>query len=468
MSEKKSCDVAVIGSGPGGYVAAIKAAQMGKKAVLIEKKDLGGVCLNVGCIPTKTLLAGSHTLKKIKDAEEFGIKVGNVFFDYAKMKERKDKVVGNLRNSLGFLLKQNGIEVYQGQAKFTSPTDLKILGKDNILLHAEKTIIATGSEPVDVKAFPCDHKRILNSTSILDVTTLPKSIAIIGGGYIGCEFASLFAELGVKVTILEALNSILPLLGSTVADFMTKSFQTQGIQMMTGVFVEGIENKGSSVTVKLKGGKTVDADLALIAIGRKINSEGLDLDKAGVKVGTKGEIEVNDRLETSTPGIYAIGDVTGIAMLAHVASHQGMVAATNACGGDAVMHYHAVPAVVFTTPEIAMVGRTLEQAQKEGYNAVTGTFPFQVLGKSIAAHETEGFAQIISDKKTGEILGAQVIGYEASTLIGEMALAIQNELTLDCVIDTIHAHPTIAESWLEAALLANDTPINFPPKKKKT
>jgi len=466
MSEKKSYDIAIIGSGPGGYVAAIKAAQLGKKTALIEKGEMGGVCLNVGCIPTKTLLAGSHILKKIKEAKEFGITVGSLSFDFSAMKKRKDKVVDGLRSGLSSLMKQNGIDIYHGSAKFSSPTELKITGKENLLLEAKKIIIATGSEPLDIKAFPCDHKRILNSTSILDITELPKTIAIIGGGYIGCEFASLYAELGVKVVLIEAQPTILSLLGKLVSQTMTRAFQKQGIQIETNASVEGIDNLGNQVKVRLKEGKTIDADLALVAIGRKISSEGLDLAKAGVKTGSKGEIEVDDRMETSNPGTYAIGDVTGIAMLAHVASHQGMVAASNACGIPAHMHYHAVPAVVFTTPEIAMVGMTEEQAEKEGRSFTTGTFPFQALGKAIAAHETEGFAQLLSDPKTGEILGAQVIGYEASTLIAEMALAIQNELTLDCLIDTIHAHPTIAEAWLESALLANNTPINFPPKRK--
>lgn len=467
MSEDQSKDVLIIGAGPGGYVAAIKAAQLGKKVVLVEKKDLGGVCLNVGCIPTKTLLSSTQVLKKIKEAKEFGITVGNVSFDYAKMKARKDAVVGKIRTSLGFLLKQHGVEILQGEATFASPKEIKITGSAPTIIRAEKTIIATGSEPLDVKAFPCDHKRILNSTSALDLSELPKSVAIIGGGYIGCEFASFFAELGVKVTILEALDSILPLLGPVAAETLTKAFVAQGIAIRTGVFVEKIENKGKHASIHLKGGETIDADYALVAVGRKIHSDKLGLEKALVSVDPKGAIIVNDKMETSTPGIYAIGDVTGISMLAHVASHQGMVAATNACGGSSRMHYEAVPAVVFTTPEIAIVGMTLEQAEKAGHQAVAGKFPFQALGKSIAAHETEGFAQIISDKKTGQILGAQVIGHEASALIGEMALAIQNELTLDSIIDTIHAHPTIAESWLEAALIANETPIHLPPKKKK-
>lgn len=464
--DNKKFDVVVIGAGPGGYVAAIKVAQSGRSVALVEKKDLGGCCLNVGCIPTKTLLANAQVLHKIHMAEEYGIITGPVVFDFLKMKTRKDQVVEKIRKSLGGLLASNQIQILRGTAEFLSPTSLKVSGPDNCLVDFEKAIIATGSEPMEVRAFPCDHERILNSTSILELTKLPKSLAIIGGGYIGCEFATLYAEFGVKVTILEALPTILAAQGKTVADALTASFKKKGIEIQTGVFVEGIERTSDGVSIRLKDHTPIEAELALVSVGRKIHSDGLGLEKAGVVVGEKGAIQVNERMETSVPGIYAIGDVTGQFLLAHVASHQGIVAASNILGHEMRMHYNAVPAVIFTQPEIATVGMTLEQALAAGYPATAGRFPFQALGKSIASIDTEGFAEVISDKKTGQILGAQVIGHEASTLIAEMALAIQNELTLDCVAETIHAHPTVAEAWLEAALIANETPIHFPPKRK--
>lgn len=467
MNEKKHYDVAVIGAGPGGYVAAIKASQNGKSVALIEKNFLGGTCLNIGCIPTKTLLANTEILQKLKSVEEFGFEIGKISFDYAKMKKRKDEVVQKLRTSLEGLLKQNGIDIFFGAAKFSSPKEVKVLGENNAIIQSDNIIIATGSEPMDVPAFPCDHKRILNSTSILEITELPKSLVIIGGGYIGCEFASLFAEMGVKVKILEALHSILPLMGVSVSEALTSAFKEQEIDIQTNVFVENIENTGSGVKVKLAGGTVIPADLALVSIGRKVLSKNLDLEKAGVQVNEKGMIGVNSRMQTNVPGIYAIGDVTGISMLAHVASHQGMVAASNAVGKEMHIHYDAIPAVVFTTPEIATVGLTLEAAIEKGYAATVGTFPFQALGKALAAGTTEGFTQIISDKNTGKILGAVVVGHDASNLIGEVTLAIQNELTLDCIMETIHAHPTVAEAWLEAALIANETPIHFPPKKRR-
>lgn len=466
MTERKTHDIAIIGSGPGGYIAAIRAAQLGKSVALIEKNLLGGCCLNVGCIPTKTLLSNASVLHQVKRAADFGIQTGPISFKYDQMKARKDQTVQKIRMGLEGLIKSNQITIYRGSAQFESPTELRIVGQDNLFLKAEKIVIATGSVPFEIGAFPCDHKRILNSTSLLEVTELPKSLAIVGGGYIGCEFASLFAELGTKVTILEALPTILTAQGPTVSQFMTQALGKRGIQIKTNVKVETIVNQGGHVTVTLAGGETLDADLALVSVGRKVYTEGLHLEKAGLKTTERGMLATNDSMETEVRGIYAIGDVTGQWMLAHVASHQGVVAASHACGLEAKIHYEAVPAVVFTSPEIGTVGMTLEQAKAAGHQAVVGMFPFQALGKAQATQDTEGFAQIVADQKTGQILGALVIGHEASNLIAEMALAIQQELTLESVMETIHAHPTLAESWHEAALIAFGSPLNFPPKRK--
>jgi len=465
--EKKKFDLVVIGAGPGGYVAAIKAAQEGRSVALVEKSYLGGTCLNVGCIPTKTLLANAEVLHKVKMAEEYGITTGHVTVDFLKMKMRKDDVVQKMRSSLGGLVKSNKIEIFNGKGTFLNPREIKVVGQDNAILEAESAIIATGSEPLDIPAFPCDHTRILNSTSVLELTQLPKSLAIIGGGYIGCEFASLYAELGVKVTILEALPSILSLQGRAVGNALSAAFKNKGIDLMTGVFVEGIDHSEQGVKIKLKDQEPFEAELALVAVGRKVNSEGLGLEQAGVCVGQKGEILVDEKLQTNVPGIYAIGDVTGQFLLAHVASHQGIVAASNIIGKEMQMHYNAVPAVIFTHPEIATVGMTLEEAKEAGLPAQIGKFPFQALGKAVATIDTEGFAEVIVNKETGQILGAQVVGHGASTLIAEMALAIHNELTVECISDTIHAHPTMAEAWMEAALIANDTPIHMPPRAKR-
>ncbi|HSX04493.1 MAG TPA: dihydrolipoyl dehydrogenase [Rhabdochlamydiaceae bacterium] len=463
---KRKFDIAVIGAGTGGYVTAIKASQSGRSVCLIEKKLLGGTCLNVGCIPTKTLIANAQIMHKIQMAADYGIHTGAVSFDFAKMKERKDKVVSGIRKNLEGLILSNKITIIHGSAEFLSPREIKIKGEHGEIITAENIVIATGSEPLDIPAFPCDHKKVFNSTSILELTHLPKKLAIIGGGYIGCEFASLYAEFGVQVTILEALPSILSLQGKEIAEFMTQAFIKKGIEVKTNVFVQGIDKTEKEISIKMKDQASESFDMALVAVGRKVISSALGLEKAGVKVGEKGEILVNDKMQTNVPGIYAVGDVTGKLLLAHVASHQGLVAAANILGHETVMHYEAVPAVIFTYPEVATVGMTLEQAKAAGYAAKVGKFPFQFLGKSIATIDPEGYAEVIIDQKTGQILGAYVIGHEASSLIAEMALAIDNELTVECVIDTIHAHPTIPEAWLESALVASGTPIHLPPKKR--
>lgn len=465
--QKNQFDIAVIGSGPGGYPAAIKAAQNGKSVALIEAKETGGTCLNRGCIPSKTLIASAEVLHKIQEAEDFGIKVGQVTFDYSKMVDRKNGVVGQIRKNLEGLIASNHITLLRGFGKLTSPKTIKIIGHDNLEITADQIIIASGSEPRNIAAFPFDYKKIHDSTSLLEMRNLPKKLAIIGGGVIGCEFASLYAILGVEVTILEMMPRIIPMEAESVSSALTRAFKNKGIAIETSVTVEGIETLEEGLKIKLAGGKTVAADVALVAVGRKLNTSDIGLDKAGVLVLDNGMIAVNDKMETSTPGIYAVGDIASKWWLAHVATHQGIIAANNATGHSMRMNYHAVPSVIFTNPEIATVGLSLEQALEKGYRATTGSFPFQALGKSQAALQTDGFAQIVLDKATGQILGAQVVGHEASTMIAEMTIAITNELTVECITETIHAHPTIAEAWMEAAFLGEEAPLHWPPKKNK-
>jgi dihydrolipoamide dehydrogenase len=465
MAGQEHFDVAVIGAGPGGYVAAIRAAQGGKSVALIEKEYLGGVCLNCGCIPTKTLIASSEIVSKIKKADQFGISVKDLSIDYGKMKARKDQVVEKIKKSLEGLILANKIKIIRGKAEFVNKNTLKIVGDENSLIEADNIIIATGSKPLDIPAFPCDHKQIFNSTSILELSRLPKSLAIIGGGYIGCEFASLFIELGVEITIIEALPMIITAQGATLSNALTKRFKKAGIQVETGVQVKEIEKLAGQVELKLSDGRSVFSEMALVSIGRSLYTQELKLENAGLGTGSRGELIVNSSMETSVKGIYAIGDVTMKSMLAHVASHQGLVAADNILGKHAFMHYHAIPAVIFTHPEIAMTGFTLEQAKAEGYQAKSAQFPLQALGKAQAIGETDGFMEIIYDAKYAQILGAQIFGHGASDLIGEITLAIQNELTLESIAETIHAHPTLAEGWLEAALIGLETPVHFPPKR---
>jgi len=466
--DKKKFDFIILGGGPGGYVAAIRAAKSGGSVALIESKDLGGTCLNRGCIPSKAHIANSEHLRKVKESSTFGISVKELSIDYSIMKKRVDKTVSSILKGLTGLIKANKITLFQGKGSFISNNEIKVSGSSPVLLEGKILVIATGSEPKNIAAFPFDNERILSSTSLLEKKELPQSLVIIGGGVIGSEFASLYNELGVKVTILEALPEIIPMEAPELSKELAHSFKKRGIQVETGVFVEQVKHTKSGVAVFHSNGNKIEAEWALVAIGRKLNSNGIGLEHTGVSVTPQGAIQVNAHMQTDTSHIYAIGDITAKSMLAHVASHQGIVAIEHALGKEnAVMHYNAIPSVIYTYPEVASVGLTLEQSKEQGIKAKASSFPFKVLGKSQATGETEGFAQLIIEENTEQILGAQVIGSEAASLIAEIVISIQNELTLSCLKDTIHAHPTFSESWLEAGFLADGIPIHLPPIQTK-
>jgi dihydrolipoamide dehydrogenase len=468
VNKKRAFEVTVIGSGPGGYVSAIKAAQLGAKVALIEASELGGTCLNRGCIPTKALIANAQILNKVKRAHEFGINITGFSFDYQKMKQRKNSVVDQIRKSLKSLIQSNQITIIPGYATLNSTHEIRIQLKNKTeLIKSEHIILATGSEPKTMPAFPFDGKKIHNSTSILEITQLPKKIAIVGAGYIGCEFASLFSEFDVEVILLEATDRIIPLECTQSAQALQSEYNRRGIETLFNVRVQKIDTSSQGVKLYLENqDKPINADIALVSIGRSLNTSGLGLETAGVYVDESGFIPTNNQMQTNIDGIYAVGDITAKWLLAHVASHQGIIAASNACGRYATIHYNAVPAVVFTNPEIASVGYTLEQAKEKGFQAYLGQFPFQALGKAQASADENGFAQVVVEKSSGRILGAQVVCHEASSLIAEMALAIQNELTIECISNTIHAHPTLSEAWMEAALNVYDQTLHLPPKKR--
>lgn len=462
--EAKNFDLIVIGGGPGGYPAAIRAAQNGKRVALIEAKELGGTCLNRGCIPSKSLIASAETLLSVQKASEFGITTGKVSFDYEKMAQRKDRVVGGIRKGLEGLIASNQITLFRGFGKFISPKEVKVTGQDNVLLQADKIIIATGSEPRNFSSFPFDYERIHDSTSLLALEKLPKSILIVGGGIIGSEFASLYSLLGVQVTLFELMPRLIPMEEETVATVLMSAFEKRGIQMHFNAQVSAIKRTEKGVSLHANE-KEFTADIALVAIGRSLNTSGIGLEQAGVLVNDNGLISVDDKMETNVPGIYAVGDIASKWWLAHVASHQGEIAASNATGHTARMKYNAIPSGIFTHPEIGTVGLSLKSALEQGYQAAIGAFPFQALGKSHAIGSPEGFAQIVFDRRTNQILGAQVVGHEAATLVAEMAVAIANELTLECLAETIHAHPTLPEAWMEAAFVGLGAPLHLPPKK---
>jgi len=464
---KQKFDLIVIGSGPGGYPAAIYAAQHDKKVALIEAGEIGGTCLNRGCIPSKALIAGAEQWKAVQHAKEFGIQIDKASFDYSAMVQRSQKIVTEIRTSLEKLILANQIEIFRGHGVLASKNTVRVKGDKTSLLEADAIILATGSEPRLLPQFPFDGKYIVDSTSLLKRETLPKSIAIIGAGVIGCEFASLFSLLGVPVTLLELLPQILPAEDPDLSLELTNALKKRGVAIHCNAQVTQIEKTGSGVKIHQQKGSPLEAELALIAVGRSLNTDNLKLSSVGVAVNQQGLIVIDEEMQTTVPGIYAVGDIASKWWLAHVATHQGIVAASNICGLPKKMRYEAIPSVTFTDPEIASVGLTLEAAKAKGYDAGIGAFPFQALGKSRASGHTEGFAKVVIDRATGQILGAQVAAHDASTLIAEMVLAIENEIPIECVAETIHAHPTTSEAWLEAAMAGIFMPLHLFPTHRK-
>lgn len=458
-------DVVVIGGGPGGYVAALKAAHLGLKVAVIEKEELGGTCLLRGCIPTKTLLAHASVLKTIKQAQNFGIHVKELSFDYSKMVTKKDEVVKELVYGIHGLLKSAGIDYFEGIGSFAGGSAIKIKGLESKTIHTKNTIIATGSIPATLPHLQVDRTLIHDSTSILEITKVPNHLIIIGGGYIGCEFASLFHELGAKVSIVEVFEQLVVTQGAMIANTLTSKFKAKGIHLFLGKKLEKVDKSDGIVTVTLSDGSTHSADAVLVATGRKPFTDRLHLDAIGLGTTERGFIEINDYLQTSVPNVYAIGDVTGKSMLAHTASYQGIVAAENIAGHSKAADYSCIPAVIFTDPEIATVGLTLETAKAKGIAAKSALFPFSALGKAKAMQKEEGYVEIVYGEKYHEVLGGSALGYGASILIAEIALAQKNELTLEAIASTIHAHPTIAEGWSEAAELGMGEPIHLPKRR---
>lgn len=441
-------DVAIIGGGPGGYVCAIRCAQYGKKVVIVEQSDFGGTCLNRGCIPTKALLHSAELYEAAKEAEKLGIMIKEISFDYEKMAANKDKVVKTLRNGVESLLKGNRIEIIRGKARLTGGTGFEAAGK---AYRAEKLILAAGSVPASLSVKGADHPSVMNSDDVLAMTQAPKSVTIIGGGVIGIEFAALFCSLGIKVSVVEMLPTILNGQDSDVCRIMESHLQKQGMEIFTNTKLLEIENGKVCICEKDEGTFEIAADQVIVATGRKANSADLDLDAAGIRT-EKGFILVDDQMRTNISNIYAIGDLTGKIQLAHVASAQGLVAAANACGKEEKrMRYDVVPACIYTNPEIASVGLTEAQAKKRGFSIVVGTFNVGTNGRSMIMGKNEGLAKIITDQKTGEILGAHLVAPHATDMIAEIAVAMNAEATIEEVADTIHPHPTVSEVIMEAA-----------------
>lgn len=445
-------DILIIGGGPGGYVAAIKAAQLGAKVGVVEKDELGGTCLNRGCIPTKTLLSSVSTLAHVKHAANFGINVDNYSVDFPKMMDRKEKVVAQLVKGIHYLFKKNKIELIRGQGKVIEPGKVQVAtGEDELELLAKNIIVATGSEPALIKALGYNGRTVITSNEALSLEAVPESMLIIGGGVIGCEFATIFSELGCSVTILEAMPTILPMIDKDVARRQQSLLKRRGIAIKTGAMITEVTETNQGIKAVLDNGHEFSAQKALISIGRTFNTEGLGLKEIGVQLGPKGEVLVDNRMRTNVEGIYAIGDVTNIIQLAHVASAQGIVAVENIMGIESTMNYAAVPSCIFTLPEVASVGITSQEAEKKGIPVKEGKFNFIANGKALSMDETDGLVKIIAHADNNKVLGVHIIGPHAADLIAEATLAVQHGLTSEQLARTIHAHPTLAETIMEAA-----------------
>lgn len=469
MAQDIKMDVAIIGAGLGGYVAAIRAAQLGKSVVLIEKDKLGGTCLNYGCIPSKDLLTTTEQYERMKNAASYGLSAEKVSFDWPKMQARKAKNVMTLVKGVEFLCKGNKITVLAGSARFLDARHLEVslTNGEAQRIEAGNIIIATGSIPIALKDIPFDGKAIIDSTAALDLTQVPQSFGVVGAGAIGLEVGSIYRRLGAEVTVVEMLDYILPEVDPEAAQVAAQLLKKQGFTIHTGYVVKSAvvnDGKVDVVAVPREGKgeeKRFTVEKLLVAVGRKANTEGLGLEKAGVAPGPRGFIQTNERMETSVKGIYAIGDVIGGKLLAHKASREGIVAAEAIAGKGTVMNYRAVPGSVFTSPEVASVGLKEEEARAKGTAIRVGKFLFRANGRALTLGEADGFVKILADAETDEILGAHIVGSHASDLITEVTVAMEFEGTAEDLASTIHIHPTLTEAVMEAAEAVHGNAIHM-------
>ncbi len=456
-------DVAVIGSGPGGYVAAIRCAQLGLKTAIIEKYNvLGGTCLNVGCIPSKALLDSSHHYDDaLKHFEEHGIEIPkDIKLNFKKMIARKDAVVEQTTKGIEFLMDKNKIDVYTGTGSFENATHIKISGEKEETIEAKNTIIATGSKPSSLPFIKLDKDRVITSTEALSLKEVPKHLVIIGGGVIGLELGQVYHRLGAEVSVVEYMDRIIPTMDGGQSKELLKVLKKQGMKFYLSHKVSAVSKKGKEVTVTAtdKNDKevTIKGNYCLVSVGRRPFTDGLKAENAGIKVTERGMIDVNDQLQTNIKNIYAIGDVVRGAMLAHKASEEGVLVAEIIAGQKPHLDYNLIPAVVYTWPEVASVGKTEEQLKEAKVEYKAGQFPMRALGRSRASGDLDGFVKILSDKKTDEVLGVHMIGARVADLIAEAVVAMEYRASAEDIARMSHAHPTYAEAVKEAALAATE------------
>jgi dihydrolipoamide dehydrogenase len=490
-------DLVVVGGGPGGYVAALRAAALGLRTVLVEKERPGGVCLNWGCIPTKAMLRSAEVFDLVRHASEYGVAAENPTLDYPAVLARKDRVVQGLTDGVAQLLRSAGVEVVPGHARMSGPGSLDVFAVGDsplgtggprylappllaspstqiadaqpiMSLRAPHVILATGSVPLELRIEGSDDPRVVTSDGAFLLTSVPRRVLVVGGSAVGVEWASMLHAFGAEVTVVELTNRLVPAEDEEVSALLERSLVRRGITVRTSTTVAGFADRGGDLEVRLTDADgpiedPVRVDVTIVGVGRRPNVAALGLEHLGLEFDERGFVAVDEHLTTSLPGHYAIGDVTGKAMLAHVASHQGMVAVAGIAGAsNAAMSYDAIPAVTICEPEIASVGRTETQAITDGHDVVVGRFPFAASGRAQTMGSTEGFVKIVADRHHGEILGVHIIGPNAGELIPEGVLAIGLEATLETLADAIHAHPTLAEATSEATMAALGLPVHLP------
>lgn len=457
-------DTIVIGAGPGGYVAAIRAAQLGQKVTIVEKGTVGGVCLNVGCIPSKALISAGHRYENAMHSEEMGIKAEKVTLDFSKVQNFKAGVVKKLTGGVEGLLKGNKVDIVSGEAYFVDANTLRVMDENSAQTYTFKNaIIATGSRPLEIPAFKYS-KRVLDSTGALNLQELPKSIVVIGGGYIGTELGGAYASFGTKVTILEGADEILNGFEKQMSSLVKRNLKKKGAEIITKALAKGVEEKEDSVTVtyEVKGEEQkIEADYVFVMVGRKPNTDELGLEQVGVEFGERGIINVDKQCRTNISNIYAIGDVVAGPPLAHKASYEGKIAAEAISGHASEIDYLGIPAVVFSDPELASVGYTEQQAKDEGIEITAAKFPFAANGRALSLNQSDGFMKLVTRKEDGLIIGAQIAGSGASDMIAELGLAIETGMTAEDLAMTIHAHPTLGEITMETAEVALGNPIHI-------
>jgi dihydrolipoamide dehydrogenase len=458
-NEQFDTDLVVIGAGPGGYVAAIRAAQLGAKVTVVEKEFLGGTCLNWGCIPSKALLASVERLHAVKEASKLGIKVeGNVTPDIDAIRARKDKIVTTQRGGIGMLFKKNGITHVEGFASFKDANTLEVKKDDKVTtIRAKNFLLAMGSSVIKLPIPGLEgtpEEGVWTSDDAVQLPRIPAKMVILGGGAVGVEFATVYAGLGAQVTVVEMMPTLLPMMDADLGTELAKQLKKAGIDVRTGATIDKCEKSGKGWKVHVKKGadtEVLDVDVVLLGVGRKANTDGMNLEQIGVQMHRRGVQVVDDSLRTHVPNIWAIGDVTGRIQLAHVASHEGTVVAANIVNGQSrQVDYKAVPNCVYTSPEVSSVGLTEGEAKEKGYDVKVGKFAFRPLGKAMATGEQEGFVKVVAEHKYGEVLGVHMIGAHVTDMIHEAVVALKLEATLDYMVDTIHAHPTMSEAVLEA------------------